>query len=281
MRRRDYYIIDAHCHIYPEKIAAKAVKGTDVFYDTEAFGTGIAENLISEGEKAGVSAFVVQSVATTPKQVASINEFIAQTVKDSGGKLTGLGTLHPESPDMKRDVSQILELGLHGVKLHPDIQKFRIDDPEHWEMYALCEEMGLPILMHTGDVRYHYSNPENLIPVLKAFPKLTVVGAHLGGWSLWEEASLKLADFENLYVDSSSSFATIEKQIALGKIPYLSEKKAVEVIRRYGVDKVLFGTDYPMWSPHAELDFFFSLGFSEEDSRKMLSENAKKVFSVD
>ena len=34
--KNGYFVIDTHCHIYPEKIAAKAVAGTDKFYDTTA-----------------------------------------------------------------------------------------------------------------------------------------------------------------------------------------------------------------------------------------------------
>ena len=64
----------------------------------------------------------------TPKQVSSINEFIAETVANSNGTMTGLGTFHPESTDICGDVNRIIELGLHGVKLHPDIQQFKIND---------------------------------------------------------------------------------------------------------------------------------------------------------
>ena len=73
-------IIDAHCHIYPEKIAAKAVAGTDRFYDTTAAGLGTVTDLMVMGEEAGIGHFIVQSVATTAKQVRSINEFIAASV---------------------------------------------------------------------------------------------------------------------------------------------------------------------------------------------------------
>ena len=122
--------------------------------------------------------------------------------------------------------------------------------------------------MHTGDNRYDYSNPNRLIPVLDIYKDLTVIGAHMGGWSIWDEASKQLADKPNLYVDCSSSFY------------YLSLDTAKEIIKRYGTDKVLFGTDYPMWSPKAELDTFFSLELSDEDNRRVLSENAKRVFNI-
>ena len=122
------YTIDSHCHIYPEKIASKAVGGTDNFYGEHSVGSGTVDDLLQRGENAGVDHFIVQSVATTPHQVGSINRFIAYEVAKNPEKLTGLGTLHPDSEDIEGDVAHLLELGLRGVKLHPDIQAFKIDD---------------------------------------------------------------------------------------------------------------------------------------------------------
>ena len=160
-------VIDAHCHIYPEKIAAKAVAGTDNFYGESSVGSGTVEDLMSREQKVGVDHFIVQSVATTPHQVASINNFIAFEVSKNPKMLTGLGTLHPDSEDIQADIEQLIGLGLKGVKLHPDIQAFKIDDYRCLKIYELCEQKKLPILMHTGDNRYDYSNPNRLLPILE------------------------------------------------------------------------------------------------------------------
>ena len=265
----DIYVIDSHCHIYPEKIAEKAVAGTDNFYGENSVGTGTVSNLLSLGKEAGVDHFIVQSVATTPKQVKSINEFIAKEVENSGGLMTGLGTLHPDSVDIKADVKHILELGLKGVKLHPDIQAFKIDDYRCLKIYELCEEKGLPILMHTGDNRYDYSNPNRLLPILEIYKGLTVIGAHLGGWSIWDEAVEVYRNMPNFYVDCSSSF------------PYLKPETAKEIIRKYGADKVLFGTDYPMWSPKREIEYFMGLSLDESEINSIMNMNAKKLFNLE
>ncbi len=263
-----YEIIDAHCHIYPEKIADKAVHGTDTFYGITSKRKGTAQDLIDEMHLSSVDKFVVQSVATTPHQVKSINEFVAKEVELHREFLIGLGTLHQDSQTMKEDVSHLLELGLKGVKLHPDIQNFKIDEERYFEIYELCEKHNLPILMHTGDYRYDNSNPNRVIPILETFKNLTLIGAHFGGWSMYDEASKKLSKYENFYVDCSSAFYSLDKA------------DAKKIINRYGTDKVLFGTDYPMWDAVDELEYFFSLGFSEEDNKKMLSQNVKKVLKI-
>jgi predicted TIM-barrel fold metal-dependent hydrolase len=263
---KKYKIIDSHCHIYPDKIADKASNATADFYELPPSLDGKISTLLEHGKRAGIDHFIVQSVATTPKQVGSINEFIAKEVANSDGLMTGLGTLHPDSADMKADVKHLLELGLRGVKLHPDIQAFKIDDYRCLKIYELCEKHKLPILMHTGDYRYDYSNPNRLVPILQIYTDLVVVGAHFGGWSIWEEASNKLSNFKNFYVDCSSSF------------PYLEMETAKKIIDRYTPDRVLFGTDYPMWSPKNELETFLNLNLSEDDNKKILSENARKIY---
>lgn len=264
-----YYITDAHCHIYPEKIATAAVAGTDKFYGEKSVCKGTAKNLIEEGGKAGIDRFIVQSVATSPKQVKSINEFISTEVSANPKKFIGLGTLHPDSKDIKEDIRHLMNLGLKGVKLHPDIQSFKIDDYRCLKIYELCEENKLPILMHTGDSRFDFSNPNRLIPIMKIYTGLTVVGAHLGGWSVWDEAYKKCQGIPNLYFDCSSCF------------PFIDKDRVREIIRHYGADRVLFGSDYPMWSPKAELDTFMSLNLDENEIKCILNSNASAIFNLE
>lgn len=264
----NFYCIDAHCHIYPEKIASAAVGHTDEFYHVTSKHNGTIDDLLSSGKRAGVDKFIVQSVATTPKQVKRINEFIAESVKSDPESFTGLGTLHPESTDIKGDLEYLLSLGLHGVKLHPDIQGFKLDDYRCLEIYENCEKMGAPVLLHTGDLRYDNSNPNRLKPLLETYKDLTFVGAHFGGWSIWENASFQLAEYDNFYVDCSSSFY------------YTGKNKAKEIIRRYGAEKVMFATDYPMWNAETEIKTLLDMELSEDEYVKIFSENAKKVYKL-
>lgn len=261
-------IIDCHCHIYPDKIADKAVHSIADFYNIPMLCDGRYESLIKSGDKIGVKHYIVFSVATTPHQVHSINTFISDIVKKSDGLLTGLGTLHPDSESISDDIEEIISLGLKGVKIHPDFQKFRIDDEKCEMIYALSEGR-LPILMHTGDNRYNFSNPENLIPVLEKHKNLTVIGAHFGGWSCWKEAAEKLHKYDNFYVDCCSTFN------------WLSVNKVEELIRIYGSEKVLFGTDFPMWDHETEFEKFNMMNLTVAEKENILYKNALKLFSIE
>ena len=260
-----YKIIDSHCHIYPDKIAEKAAAGTGNFYDLPPLLDGKVSTLLAHGGAAGIDHFIVQSVATTPKQVSSINHFIAEAVANSNGRFTGLGTLHPDSEKIKEEVEEILSLGLKGVKLHPDIQGIGINDPRMHKIYKLCEG-HLTMLLHTGDHRYDFSNPNQMKPVLEKYPNLTVIGAHFGGWSVWREATEQLKDYKNFYVDCSSSLYAISPQ------------EAKELIMAYGTDRVLFGTDYPLWKPEIELERFMQIDLTDKEREDILYNNAFKLF---
>ena len=258
-------IIDCHCHIYPEKIAARAVEGIGKFYDLPMEYNGTVSQMLEKSREAGITHSVVFSVATTPHQVESINSFIAAEV-EKHDNLVGLGAVHPESPDQRADIDRIVSLGLRGVKLHPDFQGFDINDPRCMKIYELCLERGLTVPIHMGDLRYEYSRPEKLIPVIKEFSGLKVIGAHLGGWSLWKEAADTLAEYPDFYVDCSSSLA------------FMPPEQAAAIIRDYGAERVLFGTDYPMWEFKAELERFRALGLSEEENKLILWKNSSELF---
>ena len=262
-------VINAHCHIYPEKIASKAVLGIRNFYDLDMSLNGTVEGLIKDGEKIGVVHYLIHSVATTPKQVKSINEFIAESVNQNPDLFTGFGTLHPDSDDIEGDFNHLLDLGLKGVKLHPDFQMFALNEKRDFDLGEVIAVGDVPLLIHCGDFRYNYSNPEQLIPFLDKFPDLTVIGAHFAGWSMWEDATRQLAGRQNLYVDLSSSLYA------------LSAETANELIHAYGTDKVLWGTDYPMWDSVSEMEYFNRIDLTDEERSMILYENAAKLLKLE
>lgn len=265
----NYPIIDAHCHIYPDKIASKAVEAIGEFYNLPMYYDGKYSTLVEAGGKIGAKHFVVFSVATTPKQVHSINQYIADTVKCSNGLLTGLGALHPDSETIEEDIAEIISLGLKGVKMHPDFQKFQIDDKKCYKIYELCQKNNLPVLLHTGDSRYDYSNPQRMKRVLEDFPELIVIGAHFGGWSCWKEAAETLSQHKNFYVDTSSSF------------DWLTAAESRELIRAYGADHVMFATDFPMWNHETEFKKFMDMNLTDEENKQIFYKNAIKLFGID
>ena len=82
-------VIDAHAHIYPNKIASRAVDAVGDFYLIDMFGEGTVEHLLSAQQHAPITHFIVHSVATTPGSVESINNFIAEQLDDGSYLIDG------------------------------------------------------------------------------------------------------------------------------------------------------------------------------------------------
>ncbi len=262
----DYEIIDAHSHIFPASIAEKATVNIGRFYDLHMDNCGSSEELIKSGSKIGTSLYLVCSVATTPHQVGSINEFIAQEC-EKYDRFFGLGAAHPLSEDIEGDIEQIRSLGLKGVKLHPDFQTFNADSPEAFKIYEIIEG-SMPLLIHCGDERYEYSRPERIANIAKNFPKLKLIASHLGGYQLWDEAQSCLRGFENVRIDVCSSLAFMPAETALARI------------RGFGAENCFFGTDFPMWSHDTELERIMSLGLSDAELKGILAGNFKAFMNI-
>ena len=245
-------IIDAHAHIYPEKIAKKATDTIGVFYDIEMeMPAGTAERLLEEGARAGIGRFVVHSVATTAHQVRSINEFIKREMA-AHPEFIGFITLHQDltEEEVVSEVNWAIENGFRGIKLHPDFQKFHIDDQVAEKFYRAASGR-LPILFHVGDDRYDFSKPERLVRMARKYPELTFIAAHFGGYRCWDDAPL-YKGLKNVYFDTCSS------------LPFISVQRARELIDMLGADRFFFATDFPMWDAEGELERFFSIPIASE-----------------
>lgn len=259
-------IFDFHAHIYPEKIASRAVEGVGGFYHIHMHCDGLAETLIKNGKEGGISHFLVHSVATSPKHVTVINDFIADECKKHE-EFYGFGTMHPEFENKEEEIMRMKANGLCGLKIHPDTQYFNMDDERMFGVYDLLRSEKLPILIHCGDYRYTYSHPKRVKRLLREFPGLTVIAAHFGGWSVCDLALEYLLN-ENCYVDVSSS------------LMFCGLKRGKELIRLYGKERVLFGSDFPMWSPKDELKTFYKMNLTDEEYEYTLSRNAKRILGL-
>lgn len=263
----NYEIIDAHTHIFPEKIAESASINIGNFYDIPMVtGCGTSDILIDTECPLGISKMLVCSVATNPKQISSINNFIAEECRKHK-EFIGFGATHPLSDDTAADLEQIKNLGLYGVKLHPDFQTFNADSPEAYKIYEMIEGQ-MPMLIHCGDSRYDYSDPLRIAKAAKDFPNMKIQASHLGGWSEWDIAEGCLAGLKNVKFDISSSMS------------FMPKENVIRMIRTYGVENCFFATDFPMWDAEKELDIFFSLGFTEEENRMILADNFKEFIGI-
>lgn len=264
---QDFEIYDMHAHIFPHKISEKATESIGKFYSiTMHYSIGETERLLEAERQIGTKRMLVCSVATSPKQVQSINDYIKAEC-DAHPEMIGFAALHGDYEDIAGEVDRVIAMGFHGIKLHADFQKTAIDSPKSYRIYEAIEGR-LPVLMHMGDYRHDYSHPTMLAKVLRDFPNLKVLASHLGGFAAWDEAEHALRSSDNIRFDTSSS------------VCMMSPERAVRLINHYGTDHCMFGTDFPMWDPKKEAEILLSLGFTYEQYRGMFSENAKAFLNI-
>jgi predicted TIM-barrel fold metal-dependent hydrolase len=258
--------VDIHCHIYPTEIASRAVDAVGRFYSIPMACRGTVEELLCLQKQADLNYSLIHSVALRPEHVTTINDFIAEQCR-MHPSFIGFATMHPDFEDKAGEIERALSLGLTGFKMHPDSQAVNIDDDRLLEFFALLEGR-LPLMLHTGDYRHDYSHPRRAKRVLQEFPNLVVNCAHFGGWSLYDLAIEYLED-EHCFMDLSTAAV------------YLGPRRTTEIIRHYGADRILFGSDYPMWNPAVEMERFFLNDLSSAEQEQVLWRSAEAYLGRD
>lgn len=259
-------IIDIHTHVYPEKIAAAAIHTVRDFYRLESCDMdGTAAMLMQRGQQAGISHFVLMPVANRAQQVSSINRFVCRQVEENPC-FSGFGAIHADLPELDREVESIMDMGMKGIKVHPDFQKFAIDDSRLFPMYEAIQGR-LPVLFHMGDPRFDFSHPARLRRVLENFPKLEAIAAHFGGHTMQETACQLLKDSSCIFDISSTMM-------------FLPKKDVERYISIYGAERLAFGTDYPLWDPVTEVEHFLNLDITMAEKEQIAHKTAERILNI-
>ena len=257
---------DVHSHIFPAGVAEKVIHQLESYYGFRWSGTGEQDDLMRSMREANVTRTVIFSCATKPAQVPVINDYISSLQREFPEQFTGFGSLHPDYSDISGEIRRMKELGLKGIKFHPDFQQFHIDDPR---MIRVYEEIGdsMIMLFHMGDPKTEFSAPERLARVLDQLPGLKVIAAHMGGYQVWERAQKCLIG-RDLYLDISSTIA------------HAGVEQARNMVLQHGADKVLFASDYPAADHKRAVAEVKSLGLPDDMLEMIFYRNAEKLLGV-
>ncbi|MBA4356894.1 MAG: amidohydrolase [Desulfovibrio sp.] len=232
---------DTHCHVFHPKIAAKALAQLEGHYGIRPQGTGVLDDLLAKADRAGIARMVVHTAATEPAQVIPANNWALDLMRQSP-RITAFGTLHPDYADPAQELDRLARAGVVGLKFHPDFQGFFLDDPK---FYTLMERIGsrFMLMFHVGDRLPPAQNPScpiKLARLRREFPGPVMIAAHLGGYLHWEWAVEHLAGLD-VYMDTSSS------------LRHIRDNTLRALIRRHAPERLLFGSDYPLFDPGDEI----------------------------
>ena len=258
-------IIDFHTHIFPDKIAYQTVKTlAEDSGDYRPCTDGTLAGLLSSMDRAGIGASVVANIATKPRQMLPILEF-CRRIKSS--RIMPLVSFHPDNTlvEVETLLSTASELGIRGVKLHPQYQGFTIDDRSLYPMYQLIEHYGLFVIFHTGlDMAFPgnlQADVERVKNLAEQFAGLTIVATHVGGWRQWDRAGV-LGKCGNVYTETSLTLAEND------------DESFVRLISMFSEDRVLFGTDSPWTDQKETLERTMRLRIADVRKEKILYGNA-------
>ncbi len=300
----DYTIIDAHVHTYQNReIGLQAKQGSTI---TDYGGT--IDELLPIMEKAGISKSVmVNMLPLAEMQKAAIdklpdslsewerkdaleeidirmigrlerrNSWTCNAARENPGLIPfiNLDPLQDEVSltDELRD--KVDNHGAKGIKLHPGSQWFYPNDARLWSAYRTAQEIGLPVIFHAGQFvsPVPYSQPKNFVEVLEAFPDMILVMAHIGSGYQHEALEMSRA-YPNLQFDCS---AIISHTRPDGE---LTEQRLTTLIKEIGVERVMFGSDFPWYDPADSVERLLRLDFSEEEKQLLLAENAVRIYKL-
>ncbi|WP_158095969.1 amidohydrolase family protein [Cloacibacillus sp. An23] len=263
-------IIDFHTHVFPNTLAHPAMlklhEQSRVPYESEAK----VEDLLSAMKEAGVDKSVLLHIATKESQHQHVLEFAKETNSE---KLISFGSVMPGSVSALEYVWKISDEGLKGVKLHTPLQRIDADDERIFPVYDLIRALNLILVFHAGwDATYRDEmrcSPQMLLNILKNFPGIKIIAAHMGGLHMQNEVMEYLAGKADLYFDT-----------AYTADPWIDRPTMEKMIRMHGAERVLFGSDFPWHKPLHELEFVDSLGLSSEEKELILGGNARRLLGI-
>lgn len=262
-------LIDMHVHMFPDRLAPKALGRLAETCHTRPFADGTAEGTKAALRSWGVSGATVMNIATKPSQQRTVNDWAA---KIQDGFFRCFGSVHPAAEDAAEELARIKALGLSGVKLHPDYQDFFVDEERMFPIYETLSALGLPVTFHAGrdpispDVIHARSCA--IAGIAGMFPRLTVIAAHMGGLTTFDEAEESLIGMENVYLDTALACRSC------------GAEQMKRMIRGHGAERILFASDCPWSRSRDELDFLQKLGLRDDELEQILYKNAERLLGL-
>jgi predicted TIM-barrel fold metal-dependent hydrolase len=280
-------VTDCHVHINPVwemRPEARALFGAAAHHESVEEYDRSPAKFLEYLDRSGVERAVLVNYVS-PEIIGyttKANEFVSEYARADPTRLIAVGGLLPTHPDPVREVERLVgELHLRGIKLHPPHQLVApnayVDEthPGLRGIYATCERLGVPLIVHTGTsvfpgARNRFGEPMLVEDVAIDFPRLLIVLAH-GGRPLWmSQAVFLVRRFPNVFLDLSS----IPPPRLLEYFPELARIS----------EKVLFGSDWP--GPGVKdigdnLRAFRALDLPKDVKERILTENPERVFRRD
>lgn len=280
-------VFDSHVHL-PTKEFLVDAGGPLVEHGLEYFGTKknpfrSQNEMAEEYRAAGIERALLLGwdAETTTKRKGIPNDEIASWVSAYPDLFVGVASVDPHKGAKAVDEVDraVRKLELKGLKLHPQVQAFRPDDPVFRPLWKKVAEHKLPVVVHTGTsglgagspggdgIHLDYSRPIHIDAVAADFPDIRFLCAH-AGWPWHEELLAMCLHKSNVFMDISGWLA---KYLPESVLRYANSRLK---------DKVIFGTDYPFFELERCLTSLKEVTWKDGVLDKILWSNAAKIFRL-
>lgn len=264
-------IIDAHTHVFPDKIAEKSIRTLEAVGKETAVIGGTLDELIKSMKKSGVDISVVLPVVTKPEQFLSINSFAEEINKNEN--IISFAGIHPLCENINKSLDFIVSKGFKGIKLHPDYQQTDITDENYIKILEGCKMRGLMVVIHAGvDPAYPehiHCPPDKAADVVRYVTdeKPFIVLAHLGGA---KQIDLTERFLVGLPVYFDLSFVLEETE----------QPRLTDIIKEHTANRILFATDSPWRDAKEYIKIIKSLPLSETERDAILGKNCAELLRL-
>ncbi len=266
-------LIDFHSHFYPEDIAKNTLKKLSLQAGFKFYGEGTIDSLRKFMKEDGVDISVNAPVATKPEQVKSINKKMIEINKNEK-IIICLGAMHPlfgRKANVEEEIEFITKNGIKGIKMHPEYQNFYPDDGGMKVIYDACVKNNIFILFHAGaDAAFDFDKangtPKRFKQVIKSYPDLKIVLAHMGGYQMWDMVYKEIVGL-NVYFDTA--FCN-----------QMDDNVMAGLIKEHGCDRIIFGTDFPWERASVLINKINRIMPDDECKNKIFCLNAKKLLDA-
>lgn len=278
-------MIDFHTHTFPSAISKKVLAKLSKLSHTQYFTDGSVEGLLASMEEASIDYSVNLPVMTTSEQVEKVNSSLIAEKENLFQKgIITFGGMHPDYEDYKKELIRLRENGILGIKIHPAYQNTDIDDIKMMRIIDFASKQGLIILTHAGiDIGiydHNYASAKQILKIIDTIHPPKFVLAHMGNWGCWEDVERDLAGAD-VYFDTAFALGAVTPDKANSGTPYLttnlSDEDFVRIVRKHGVNKILFATDSPWEDQKDYVGRIKRLPLSDMEQNMIFSENARNL----
>jgi predicted TIM-barrel fold metal-dependent hydrolase len=237
-------IVDIHSHCHqPEHWGDEHKNHWEGAYGGHPYPVVTPQSYDQVMKEAGVDVAVVFGLAASQAGVRTPNAFVADFVAKMATPTIAFAAMDPLDADWREQLDEAIELGFRGVKLYPVLSLFDPLSAEFDDFYRKLEANGMIVLWHMGATpspigSLRVSQPMVIEEVARRHPDLTQVMAHMGHpWQL--DTNVVLRKQARVFADVSG----------VPSRPFGAYQALVHAQEWGTVPKLLFGSDYPLWTP--------------------------------